>query len=540
MSCFTLHGRSYSRPLPSVLREVPLTLAQHEGTSGWAPSAIVRQVILGALLFLVPVNQVAAQDQGRLRAEPYVPAAHWSREALWRLAAAGLLSPAEVLTTWPVRQARVRRLLADAVTRSGVEAGTRALAPGFAARFEEEYPSPSGERTLPGGAHAEAGWRADSGIMRAGASFWVDGVGWRYPGPSERADVSAPFARTTVGVGISSAVAASATLRAASSRVVAEEAYVVTSAGPLDVWAGRRGLSAGSAHRTGIVLSEGATFTGGALELSEGVRPPRFLRGMGLIRGALLLARMSRSGPYAHPWFLAQRVSVAPDPRVSIGATRAAMFGGEENIGISARTVALMLLGFSDIAGKDSDFENQVFSMDAMWSTGVGSLPLALYTEGGIDDTGFAFMRVSGWIFGAELPSIAGVSGLTIGLEHVRFPKSCCRYPSWYRHGALAEGWTDRGSLIGHPLGGHGTEWSLRWRFDRPGIGVVSGARIFARTRGAENLYAPDREGRSNGGAVEVILRGSRRLRVKTDAQLEYGHGDWRNSSVMIAVEHTF
>src|SRR6185503_3358016 len=153
-----------------------------------------------------------------------------------------------------------------------------------------------------------------------------------------------------------------------------------------------------------IVLNDNTPFTGGGFALRDGVRVPILRR----IHVDGMIARLPRNGPVEHPWFLASRVTVAPHPDVAIGFNRAAIFGGTDELSITPWRVFLMLIGRPDYPGKDSDFENQVASVDLLWRTHVSDVPLAIHGEWGTDDTGFAFWHVPGLSGGVELLRVPG------------------------------------------------------------------------------------------------------------------------------------
>ena len=302
-------------------------------------------------------------------------------------------------------------------------------------------------------------------------------------------------------------------------------AYLSADLGAAVVWAGRRRWSAGSVAHNNLVLNE-ALLDGAGLSVRDGVRVPL----LGRVYPDLLVARLERSGTVDHPWFHAARITLAPVSTLAIGLNRAAIFGGEDQLGITPARVLLMLIGLPNVAGKDSDFENQVASIDVLWTTRLGSAPLALYGELGADDSGFAFARVPGVIAGLEIAELPGRPELALGAEVVYIAQRCCNYPPWYQHGALADGWTDRGRLLGHPLGGAGHEVALSWRADVPAASLISAGRFFVRERAAENLFSPLHEGRSTGAQVEAWLPW-RRTQLQLRAEIEYGTNGWQRSA---------
>ncbi|HEX7049316.1 MAG TPA: capsule assembly Wzi family protein [Longimicrobiales bacterium] len=524
---------------------------------------------MAAAVLVTAALPARAQDAASAAAEPFAPHDHWSRAALRRLAAAGWVDAGAALAAWPLRRSRVRRLFSTAAVaaeRRGAVAAAR-LARAYAERFDDEFPPPAsaasaadpvagraapaaerraasaeGTASMPDRLYAalrvQGGLTAHENIMRGGASVWVEGVGWVYPGPVAVADASSGVAAAAMDLAFGG-LAASVSGRWSAERLEAGESYLSLATGPLDLWLGRRGWSAGAAGRDAIVLAEGTLFDGGGLAIPEGFRLPGPLASLGPVRAAVMLARMERSGPYAHPLFWAARLSISPHRSLSIGFNRASLFGGEGNGRITPRTVLLMLLGFTDTEGKASAFENQVASVDLFWHTAAWGVPLALYGEWGFDDMGFAWTHVPGIVLGAELPLVPGVPALALGVERVHFDRSCCGNPPWYQHGPLAEGWTDRGRPLGHPLGGHGHATALRWRLDLPGTGILAGGRLFRRVRHEENLFAPARRGTSHGGTLRWRLPAARRAHLDGRLEVEHGRTGWWQWSARLATELT-
>lgn len=467
---------------------------------------------------------------------PYVPLDHWSRAVIARLAAAGVIDASAATVAWPMQRARIARLFADADARAkrGDISAVKDLAHYARTAFDDE---------LGDAWHARIanGWREATGIARGGTSVWIEGTGWHYPGPNERANESAWFVAPSAGGSITRALAVFASARVAPERIASGEWYGTVALHGVDLWLGRRAYSVAGSYGEGLVLSDGAAFGGGGVEISDPFHLPGFLRSLGELRGSAMVARMNRSGPDLHPWFAAMNVSVQPAPSLSFGLNRATLFGGSANaVKTTPWTVLLMFVGSTDGLGKDSDFENQVASISGRWQTHIGSLPVAWYGEFGVDDTGKAFLHVPGWIAGVDVPSLPMIRKLGVGAQRTQLPGSCCGYPPWYQHGALSDGWTDRGVPLGVPLGGEGSEWALRWHYADTQLRVIAGGRLYTRNRGAENLFAPQRRGRSQGGDVQVLVRASRRLHLLGKLAVERGAADWSSATTQIGSEVIF
>jgi hypothetical protein len=194
---------------------------------------------------------------------------------------------------------------------------------------------------------------------------------------------------------------------------------------------------------------------------------------------------------------------------------RGAIFGGKGNP-ITLRTIGGLLIGLH----RDG-FENQVASVLLRVRPPLGRFPLELYYEGGMDDTAGSFRDVPAAIAGFDVGALPGLSALGVGLEHARYAPYCCGNTIWYRNLFLRGSWANEGRLFAHPLGGHGREWLGHVRVDLPGSALLMRAEVFARRRGAENLYAPERQGRSRGASITLEYAPRSGTDVRVDAAIE-------------------
>lgn len=445
-----------------------------------------------------------------------LPVEHWSRNLLHRLAAIGAVDGGKALWSWPLARPAVQALFREASADAPGEAAELA---GIALeRLAVEFPQVEGG---PGMAlRFGAGWRERESALLAGTSFLEDVDGSSYGGPVPAPDWSGAVGRLRAEASYGP-LAGSIDVSREDDDSRIREATVSGQVGPVALWVGRQGAAVGPSPDAGIVLSPGVHFDGGGLSLPGGMG----LGPLGRVRATVALARMERSGTVKQPYFSSARITLAPRPGLVFGLNRAAIFGGEGNPeAVTPWNLLLSLAGVTSYLGKSSGFENQVASLDVWWRGATGGIPWALYSEWGIDDIGFAFVNAPAFLVGFELPSLPFLASMSAGLEHVRFAGSCCGHPAWYRHRRLGEGWTDRGVVMGHPLGGHGTEWALRAGFLSGG--VFANTRLFVRDRGEENLFSPDRQGISVGGTVQGGLR-IMTGELALAASVERGRGGW-------------
>jgi hypothetical protein len=465
-----------------------------------------RHLLLLALLLTAGVfSRLSAQ------APIFLPPDHWTRDAVRRMALLGALDVSSAVLSWPATRAEVTAWLA-AVPDHETE-----LAAMFRTVLAREA-----EVSQRISVRAAAGLTVQRNPLLAG-TMQRQGADYIYPGPVLLADRQAPLLVGEVQARPLEQLAFSVIGVMRDQHAALDAAYLSTRLGTVDAWLGRRAL----ALSNGLVLNQPTAFDGGGLQMRTGVRVPY----MGRIYPELMVARMERSGAVRHPWFHAARVTIAPTPALAIGLNRAVLFGGDDRMAVTATRVLLMLIGLPDVAGKDSDFENQVASIDVLLRTQVANLPVGLYAELGADDSGWAFLRVPGVVLGFELGRLPGLPAMSAGVELVHLAERCCAYPPWYQHGALPDGWTDRGRLLGHALGGAGSELALRMRADAVSPALLLDGRLFVRERAAENLLSPVRQGRSLGGTLGVLVPW-RLLQLQLHAQLERGSSGWQTADL--------
>lgn len=447
-----------------------------------------------------------------------------TRESLRRLAGTGAIPVGEPLFAWPLPGERVSLLLDSAGRADGAasmlaaaasrlrRSGIGAARDGPAAWFE-----------------ADAGWSAWHDRLRAGRST-REPLGYR--GAVHLADETTPAWRFAFAVRPARPMLVAVEVRDTTGRPRVEAAYLATRLGGVNIRAGRQPLSFGMGHGGGLVLHSPPPFDGLHIDIAEGFHLPWALRYAGRVRIAQLVARMDRSGDIEDPWFAATRITFEPFASLTIGFQRAIILAGEGNDPVTGRRLLLALLGVTDAEGKDSDFENNVVSGDLLWK--LPGAPASVHVEWSFDDAGAAFHKVPAFIAGADWHVLPFAPALGIGVETVIMTPSVAAHPPWYQHIALGDGWTDAGHPLGHPLGGHGREVALVVNALHARAGTAT--RLFWRDRGDENLFAPDREGRSLGVGTEgrLWLAGPVHARWRVDAE-HHTIAGWSWSGVVTA-----
>lgn len=475
-------------------------------------------------------------------ASPFLQPGHWVVDAVRRLYALGLVDAGYDRATRTPTRREVALALEEAVRRAREDAEAYvALAEGYRDRFAEEYPNTMAEVTDEVGAGLRLGDGQALGGLEVGRGRVLPGAGYtdeNWTGPTALEDEASPAGAALWSVQYFPAVAVAVAPAWDTDGWSLGDGYATAVWRSAGVWLGRRPIGSSAGAGGGVVLDGALPFVGGGLYLADPVILPGFLRHLGPLRFETFLSRVDGSGPVARPWFWGARAVIDPHPRLELGITRAAMFGGEGENRMSVKNLAYLIVGKH--AGDGSQFDNQIFAIDLWYRLPLGGLPLAAYVEWGFEDSSGAWRDTPGIVTGLELPAVPGLPSVALGLERASFSESCCGNPIWYRHWWFEGGWTDGGEPLGHPLGGDGSEWLLWTVTEMAQARVRLSGELFRRERGSENLFSPDRAGTSVGGTVGIEFRPVPRFDVVLRGAHESGDGGWSESNAFAGIRLFF
>jgi hypothetical protein len=474
-----------------------------------------------------------------------VPPWHWAAGAIQRLELAG---PYEMATagTGSLPLTSVRRALAEAAV-GGESPAVRSAASDYLARLETDYPAdapPELRVTGPGCApkamtRVEVGYAAARGLQRPGFGYDPE-FDWTGAFP---VDPVASLAGAVEAVGVWGPVGARIEAVADGSGIDLRDAHVAIELSDVVVWAGHRAFSYGPASGGGIVFGGLAPVTGVGAVITDPIRLPGILGFLGPVGAESFFSRAKGgadpgpdpTGEIFDPWLWGVRLTSSPHPRFRLAVSRGTMFGGEGNTPVTLRYAAEMLLGMH--SGEAGELDNHFGSADLRYNP--PGVPLDLYLEWGIHDSAGSYWRMPARIFGIRWSAISFAPGVGVGAEVAHFPRTNYRNPIWYRNWAFRMGWTTDGQLLGHPMGGHGTEASLRTDAVLGGGGTVVNGRVFFRDRGDGNLFAPQWSGTSLGADASLHVRWSGGAGAALRGFIEGGE-DWRAGRVFAGMTWTF
>lgn len=502
-----------------------------------------RVVVIAAQFTIATAAAAVAQQRTSDFASAFLPPGHWAIGAAGRLHALGLVEHGFDRARRPLTRREVGRVFDGAVRLA--ERDRPELLPlvrAYRARYTEEFPSTmsalAGADSVGlrfGDGSVTAGYELRTGELRSGIGY-ENGDDWT--GPFHEEDVSTAMGAVDWSVELFPALALGLAPSRAAGDWTVDGGYATGVWRDAGIWIGRRTFGYSPGAGGGIVLNPSVAFDGGGIYLTDGVLLPSFLEALGPILFETFLSRVEHDGPIERPWVWGMRGTIEPHPRFGFGLTRTAMFGGEGKNDLSLQNLAYLMIGKH--AGAGSGFDNQIFSIDAWYRPPIGALPMLIYLEWGLEDSAGAWFDVPGVVAGLELPALPGVPGIALGIERTSFSPRCCGNPIWYRHWQFLGGWTDDGVPLGHPLGGHGSEWRSWARADVLDARLRLESALFLRDRGEENLFAPDREGRSAGVAVSAAFRPMPLFDVIFQAGTESGERDWTESAAVLGLRMLF
>jgi hypothetical protein len=462
----------------------------------------------------------------QLPATPVLPAQHWAFEVLRRLETIVQIQPRDAGASTLTHGEVIRRL--RLVRENARDSAIARLAGGYLERFLEEF-SLSGSPVQLYESNVGAQYVNITGRAAPGSGYIRD-EDWTGAKPLSDVSQNTGVIRAAGTLGF-----VAVQLNAAGNRddVIWDETHGLLRLGPLEFWGGRRGIRLGPA--SGLVLSGNAQIDGGGFELSRAVRLPWILRHVGPFHFEAFGSRLTQNGRRNRPWFWGARGSLQPLPYLTLGLNRSAIFGGE---GHPADVLDILQMVAGGYGGQSGDFENQVVSLDARLAIAAPQ-PIEFYVEWAADDGSGMWKKAPAITVGSMIPTFRALPSAFAGVEFTtvfRKPECCNTY--WYRNVFFRGSWSKDDVALGHPLGGHGTEWALRFGLDPADARLRLRARMLTRDRGEENLFAPERAGRSFGFEGGLAWR-VKRAELELNGSLEDGDG-WRSSALRAGVRALF
>jgi hypothetical protein len=235
---------------------------------------------------------------------------------------------------------------------------------------------------------------------------------------------------------------------------------VRTQLGGVRVTVGREPLSWGpSAHGSALLTTNARPLDLARAEPTSPFRLPGGLRRVGAWRVTAFTGRMNdpQRADFPNPWLAGLRATLAPARWLLLGATRTAMLGGEGgpfHFGADSIWDLLTAVRENDLgSGSDTDQKASIEGTLYLWPL-LRSFP---YVRGGR-----LYAEYAGEDSPQGRPPFPSSPARLFGLELVGGPlllrgetaRNVDDTALWYSHFLYTDGYTYRGRVLGHPMGG--------------------------------------------------------------------------------------
>ncbi len=250
--------------------------------------------------------------------------------------------------------------------------------------------------------------------------------------------------------------------------------YIAAEAGNFSLQVGKDSMWWGSGAHGGLIMTDNAK----PLEMikASAQRPfllPWIFGRMGLFKPTVFLARLEKERSHSNPNLLGMRLDFKPTDRFQIGFNRVFMFGGEGRRSLSASEWLKVFIASDSSEHTGSPIDgNQIASIDASYVYVNDSryLPFSgvkLYTEWGAEDSSGDTKTPSGRanIYGAYIDEPAWLGDVDLRVEWANTARSARYGPQWYYHGTYYPGYTYKGAVIGHHMGGDSKDLFARLQY---------------------------------------------------------------------------
>lgn len=292
--------------------------------------------------------------------------------------------------------------------------------------------------------------------------------------------------------------------------------------GPFQLSVGRESLWWGPGRHGSLILSNNAK----PLDMVRVTNPtplllPWFFKYLGPFQFDVLWSRLEAERVISEPYLAGMRINFKPRPWLELGASRTVMFGGEGRPKVRLSDF-LTILGGKNLEGGE-DTSNQLASLDARIK-----FPFLAGTElygelGGEDEAG-GFISHKSWIVGVYLPKIEPTGRAAIRFEYADLTHESKIAPIWYRHGIYRSGYTYKGKVLGHHIGGAARSYFSELEYLFPGGWTLRGSFDY-QERGTDQLVQEIH--RIPSLEAEAYFPGNIRL------CLAYGYDSVRNSEFL-------
>jgi len=242
-------------------------------------------------------------------------------------------------------------------------------------------------------------------------------------------------------------------------RAFIHKGYVKTQIFGLELGAGKESLWWGQGRHGGLFLTGNAEpLPMVRLTNPSPARLPFVLKHLGPCRVDFFLSRLEEDRAVPEPWLAGFRLDFRPLRTLEAGMTMIVMAGGEGRPEVDLGDLFGIFFGENEEG--DEDRSNRLAGFDLRLT-----LPgWQVYGEfGGEDEAGFFPSKWAG-LAGFYIPSLGPSVDLRVEFADLAWDEETGG--AWYDHGAYTDGYTYKGKILGHHVGGDGRDLFAEVSFD--------------------------------------------------------------------------
>ncbi len=174
---------------------------------------------------------------------------------------------------------------------------------------------------------------------------------------------------------------------------------------------------------------------------------PSILRYLGPFQFDIFFSQLEEDRVVPKPYFQGTRFVFTPHPILDVGLTRTIIMGGEGRRGITLPRFYTIWFGENRVG--DAEQSNSIAGIDfrLTFPEGVTTPAAQIYGEAGGEDEAGGYPSEDSFLFGIYLPE-----------NQLRIEYADLSNPSWYIHSVYQSGYTYKGRILGHHVGGGGRD----------------------------------------------------------------------------------
>lgn len=214
----------------------------------------------------------------------------------------------------------------------------------------------------------------------------------------------------------------------------------------IDLEIGKDSLWWGQGYHGGLFLTNNAE----PLKMIRLTNPspallPWIFRYLGPFRFDVFVSRLEEDRDVPEPYFTGIRFNFKPHSVLELGLTRTIIMGGEGRPGITPKRFWEIMFGENKVGNEE--LSNSIAGMDLRFT-----LPfLHLYGELGGEDEAGGLPYQTAYLVGLYFPNLG--RNMDLRIEYADITNEV-----WYRHGLYSSGYTYKGRILGHHVGGGGRD----------------------------------------------------------------------------------